>query len=92
MRHERRLGYETKGRRPQRTSLVWSGLVWSRLVWSGPIAKPRSRWEDNIRIYPKEIGVNTRNCIESAQDRNFWRVLGNAALNLWVPYVMVFVY
>ena len=39
---------------------------------------PRSRWEDNIRMDPKEIGVNTRNWVDSAQDRNYWRALVNA--------------
>ena len=41
--------------------------------------------EDNIRIYLKEIGVNTKNWIVSAQDRDYWRPLVNVALNLWVP-------
>jgi hypothetical protein len=26
-----------------------------------PLGRPRHRWEDNIRIDPKEIGINTRN-------------------------------
>ena len=47
-----------------------------------PLGKFRRRWEDNIRIVLKEIGINTRNCIDSAQDRVYCRVLGNAALNL----------
>ena len=34
----------------------------------------------------KEIGVNRRNCIDSTQDRYYWRVLVNAALNLRVSY------
>ena len=33
----------------------------------------------------KEIGVSTRNWVDSAQDRNYWRVLENAAFNLRVP-------
>ena len=27
------------------------------------------RWEGSIRIDLKEIGINTRNCVDSAQDR-----------------------
>ena len=32
----------------------------------------------------KEIGINTRNLVYSAQDRDYWRALVNAELNLWV--------
>jgi hypothetical protein len=33
----------------------------------------------------EEIGINTRNWVDSAQDRDYWRALVNAALNLGVP-------
>ena len=33
---------------------------------------------------PKEIGVNTRNWADSAQDRDYWRALVNVALKLHV--------
>jgi hypothetical protein len=33
----------------------------------------------------KEIGINTRNWIDSAQDKDYWRVIVNAALNLRFP-------
>ena len=32
----------------------------------------RRRWEDNIRMDLKEICINTRNWVDSAQDRDFW--------------------
>ena len=41
--------------------------------------------EDNIRMYLKEIGINLRFWVDSAQNRDYWRVLLNAALNLRVP-------
>ena len=47
--------------------------------------RPRRRWEDTIRIDLKEIGINSRNWADSAQDRDYWRALANAALNLRVP-------
>ena len=49
------------------------------------LGKLRRRWEDSIRMNFKEIGADMRNWIDSAQDRNYWRVLIIAALNLWVP-------
>ena len=50
-----------------------------------PLGRPRRRWEDNIRIDLQEIGINAGNWVDSAQDRNYWRALVNAALNLRVP-------
>ena len=49
------------------------------------IGSPRRRWEDNIRMDLEEIGINVGNWVDSAQDRNYWRALVNAALNLRVP-------
>ena len=46
---------------------------------------PRRRWEDNIRMDLEEIGINAGNWVDSAQDRNYWRALVNAAFNLRVP-------
>ena len=37
-----------------------------------PLGRPRRRWEDNIRINLKEIGINMRNWVDSAQDRDCW--------------------
>ena len=36
------------------------------------LGSPRRRWEDNIRMDLKEIGINTRNWVDSARDRNYW--------------------
>ena len=47
--------------------------------------RPRHRWDDNIRMDLKEIGINTRNRADSAKDKNYWRALVDAALNLLVP-------
>ena len=40
---------------------------------------PRCRWEDNIIMELKEIGINARNWVDSAQGRDYWRALVNAA-------------
>ena len=50
-----------------------------------PLGRPRRRWEDNIRIYIKEIFISTRNWVDSAQDTDYWRALVNEALSLRVP-------
>ena len=46
------------------------------------LGRPKRRWEDNIRKYLKEIGINTRNWVDSIEDRDNWRDLMNAALNV----------
>ena len=38
----------------------------------------------------KEIVVNTRNWVDSAQDRGYWRALVNVVMNLQVPQTMEF--
>jgi hypothetical protein len=49
------------------------------------LGRLRCRWEDNTRMDLEEIGINAGNWVDSAQDRNYWEVLVNAALNLRVP-------
>ena len=34
----------------------------------GPLGRPRLKWEDNIRMNLKEMGISTRNWVDSAQD------------------------
>ena len=48
------------------------------------LGRPRRRLEDNIRMDLEEIGISAGNWVDSAQDRNYWRALLNAALNLRV--------
>ena len=38
-----------------------------------------------IRMDLEEMGINAGNWIDSAQDRNYWKALVNAAMNLRVP-------
>ena len=40
----------------------------------------------------KEMGISTRNWVDSSQDRDYWRALLNAALSLRVPQAMGLVY
>ena len=50
-----------------------------------PLGRPRRRWEDNIRMDLEEIGINTKNWVDLAQDRDYWRALVNVALKFQVP-------
>ena len=50
-----------------------------------PLGRPRRRWEDNIRMNFFKMGISTRNLVDFAQDRDYWRANVNAALNLWFP-------
>jgi hypothetical protein len=50
-----------------------------------PLGRPRRRRENSIRIDLKEIGINAMNWVDSAQNRDYWRALVNAELNLRVP-------
>ena len=59
-------------------------LLTGKPIGKRPLGRPRRRWEDNIRMDLEEIGINAGNFVDSAQDRNYWRALGNAALNLRV--------
>ena len=50
-----------------------------------PLRRPRRRWEDSIRMDLEEIDINVVNWVDSAQDRNYWRAIVNAELNLQDP-------
>jgi hypothetical protein len=50
-----------------------------------PLGRPKHRWEDNIKMALQEVGWGGMNSIELAQDRDRWRALVNAVMNLRVP-------
>jgi hypothetical protein len=47
-----------------------------------PLGRSRHRWVDNIKM---DLRENGRDWIDLAQDRDQWRVLVNAVMNLRVP-------
>jgi hypothetical protein len=50
-----------------------------------PLGRPRRRWVDNIKMDLREIGWHGGDWIDLAQDRDQWRALVRAAMNLRVP-------
>ena len=50
-----------------------------------PLGRPRFRWEDNIKMDLQEVGCEGMDWIELAQDKDRWRVLVNAVMNIRVP-------
>ena len=50
-----------------------------------PLGRHRRRWEDNIKMFLPEAGCGGMDWIELAQDRDRWRTLVNAVMNLRVP-------
>ena len=50
-----------------------------------PLGRPRSRWDDNIKMDFQEVGFWGMDWIELAQGRDRWRALVNAVMYLLVP-------
>ena len=50
-----------------------------------PPGRPRHRWVDNIRMDLQEEGCGYMDWIGLAQDRDRWRTLVSAVMNLRVP-------
>ena len=50
-----------------------------------PLGRPRRRWGDNIKMDVQEVGCGCVDWIELTQDRDRWRELVSAVMNLLVP-------
>jgi len=49
------------------------------------LGKPRSRWEENIKMDIQELGCGGIDWIELAKDMDRWRALVTMVMNLRVP-------
>jgi hypothetical protein len=49
------------------------------------LGRPSLRWEDNIKVDLKEIGMDGASWIRLAQDRDQWLAFVNTVMNLRVP-------
>ena len=64
---------------------VYRVLV-KKLEGKRPLGRPRRRWVDNIRTDLQEVGGGYMDWIGLAQDRDRWRTLVSAVMNLRVPW------
>jgi hypothetical protein len=63
---------------------AWRGLV-GQLEGNKPFGRPMHRWDDNIKIDFQELEWGRMDWIDLDQDRDRWRALVNAVMNLRVP-------
>jgi hypothetical protein len=49
-----------------------------------PLGRPRRSWEENIKMDLQDVGWGGMDWIEMAQDRDRWRAVVNAVMNLQV--------
>ena len=88
--------YIVRGMKPRR--MRWTGHmvcmgvergVYSVLVGKPegkrPLGRPRRRWVDNIRMDLQEVGCGYMDWFGLAQDRDRWRTLVSAVMNIRVP-------
>jgi hypothetical protein len=60
--------------------------TWGRKAGSKrPLGRPRCRWEDNIKMGLREMGLDGANWIQLVQDRDQWWAFLNTVMNLWIP-------
>jgi len=50
-----------------------------------PLGRPRRRWDNNIKMDHQVVGCRGMDWIDLTQDRDRWRALVNAVMNLRVP-------
>jgi hypothetical protein len=51
---------------------VFTGVLDGRPEGKRPMRRPRRKWEDNIKMDLRAIGINGENWIRLAQDRVQW--------------------
>ena len=61
------------------------GSWWGNRMEGDHWGRPRRRWVDNIRTDLQEVGCGYMDWIGLAQDRDRWRTLVRAVMNLLVP-------
>jgi transposase len=50
-----------------------------------PLGRPRRKWEDNIKMDLRDLGIDGANWIQLAQDKVQWRAFVNTVMNFRLP-------
>ena len=61
------------------------GVLMGKPEGKRQLGRPRRKWEDNTEVNLQEVGCGGMDRVELAQDRDRWRALVNAVMNLRVP-------
>jgi hypothetical protein len=61
------------------------GVLVGRPEGKRPVGRPRRRWEDNINMELREIGLDGANWIRLALYRVQFRTFVSTIMNLWIP-------
>ena len=80
----RRMGWDVHVARMGDERWVYRVLV-GKPERKRPLGRPRRRWVDNIKMDLQEVGCGYMVWIGLAQDRDSWRTLVSAVMNLRVP-------
>ena len=64
---------------------AYTGFRWGNLREKRPLGRHRRRWDDNIKMDLQEVGCGGMDWVAVAHDRDRWRVVANAVMNLRVP-------
>jgi hypothetical protein len=57
-------------------------ILFGRPEGKRPLGGSRRRWEDNIKLDLRDIGIDWENWIQLAHDRVHWRAFVNRVMNL----------
>ena len=61
---------------------MYTGFWWGALRERDHLGDTGVRWKDNIEMDLQEVGYRGMDWIELAEDRDSWRALVNAVMNL----------
>jgi hypothetical protein len=82
MKSRRQAGHVARVRETRGACTVFVG----KRDGKGQLGRPRRRWKYNIKMNIEEVGWGGMDWIDMAQDRDRWRALVNAVMNLLVQY------